>query len=73
MHWVDSFTAGSMEMTGRWEGKDLVFSGQMKSMGKTYHMKEVFTDITPTSYTLKMYMGESSPDALMMTLKATRQ
>ncbi|HET9529803.1 MAG TPA: DUF1579 family protein [Blastocatellia bacterium] len=73
MHWVDSFTAGSMDMTGRWEGKDLVFNGQTKFMGKTYHMKEVYTDITPTSYTLKMYMGESGPDALMFTMKAVRQ
>lgn len=72
-YWVDSFSAGSMEMLGRWEGKDLVFSGQAKHMGKTYHMKEVYTDITPTSYTMKMYMGESSPDALMLTIKAVKQ
>lgn len=72
-YWLDSLTAGSMEMTGRWEGKDLVFTGTTKHMGKAYSMKEVITDITPTSYTMKMYMGEGGPEALVMTLKLIKQ
>ena len=72
-YWLDNFTAGSMEMTGRWEGKDLVLTGQMKQMGKTYTFKEVITDISPTAHTMKMYMGEGGPEALVMTLKLVKQ
>ncbi|HWP43517.1 MAG TPA: DUF1579 family protein [Blastocatellia bacterium] len=73
-YWVDSFTAGLMEMTGNWQGKDFVLTGQAKQMGKTYTMKEVITDITPTSYTLKMYMSEDGgPEWLAMTIKAVKK
>jgi hypothetical protein len=72
-YWVDNFTAGSMEMTGGWEGKDFVLKGQMKYMGKAFTMKEVLTDITPNSFTLKMYMSEGGPEMLMLSIKATRQ
>jgi hypothetical protein len=72
-YWLDNFTAGAMEMTGNWEGKDFVLKGQMEYMGKSYTFKQVTTDISPTSYTMKMYMSEGGPETLAMTIKAVKQ
>jgi hypothetical protein len=72
-YWFDNFQAGALETTGRWEGKDLVFTGEHKTMGQKFQFKQVLTDITPTSYTSKLYMGEGTQMMLMLTFKATKQ
>jgi uncharacterized protein DUF1579 len=73
-YWLDNSTAGSMNTTGRWEGKELIFTGEMKMQGQSYSLKEVYTDITPTSYTMQMFMNEGSgPLKLAFTLKAKKK
>lgn len=72
-YWFDNFQAGAFITTGRWEGSDLILTGEQKMMGQKYQFKQVYTDITPASYTSKIYMGEANQMMLVLTLKATRQ
>jgi hypothetical protein len=72
--WCDNFQAGSLTTTGRWEGNDLVFTGEAKMNGQKFLFKQVYTDITSNSYTSKIYVGEGDRQAtLVFTMKATRQ
>ncbi len=71
--WFDNFQAGSLITTGRWEGNDLVFTGEMKMSGQKFLFKQVYTDIAPTSYTSKVYIDEGNQSMLVFTMKATRQ
>lgn len=71
--WVDSMTAGIMLETGHKEGNDLVMKGEMKMGSKTYKMRDVISDRTPTSYTLTSYMDDGSGEKKVMTIKATKE
>jgi hypothetical protein len=73
LYWFDNFQAGGFVITGKWEGNDLVFAGEQKMMGQKYQFKQVFTDITPNSYTCRCYMSEGNQMMLVFTFKATRQ
>jgi hypothetical protein len=67
-YWCDSMTpAGCQPMgTGKWQGKDLVFTGQSDT-GAT---REVYTDITPNSFTFHMFMGDAPKPG--MTIKYSK-
>lgn len=70
--WVDSLMPGVLLTSrGRWEGNDLVFvSDEYVAMGRKLKMKQVMTDITPTSGTNLSYISaDGGPMKLAMTLK----
>lgn len=71
--WVDSMMPGVTLETGQKEGNDLVMKGEMKMGGKTYKMRDVISDRTPTSYTLTSYMDDGSGEKKTMTIKATKE
>lgn len=50
-YWFDNMTPGSFVETGKWEGDNLVFTGDMEMMGKKMNVREVYTDIKPNSFT----------------------
>ncbi|MEW6210327.1 MAG: DUF1579 family protein [Acidobacteriota bacterium] len=72
-YWFDNFQAGGFVTAGKWEGNDLVLTGEAKMNGQKFLFKQVYTDITPTSYTSKVYMGEGNQMTLVFTMKATHQ
>jgi len=39
---------------GKWEGNDVVFNDEQEMMGKKMAMKEVYTDMKPSSFTMTM-------------------
>ena len=43
-----------------WQGNQLVLLNQWESGGKKQMLKEVFSDITPTTFTQTIYQGENS-------------
>jgi hypothetical protein len=56
--------------TGKWEGNDLVFTGESEMQGKKYKTQQKFTDITPTSFTFKLASAEEGqPMKEVMTIK----
>ncbi len=71
--WFDNMQAGSMTMAGQWEGNDLVFMGDLNMMGQMVKFKQVYTEITPRSYTIKMYVIEGSETKLVMTMKSAKK
>ena len=71
--WVDSMTPGIILATGHKEANDLVMRGEMKMGGKTFKSKDVFSDRTPTSYTLTSYMDDGSGEKKTMTIKAVKE
>jgi len=71
--WVDSMTPGMVVETGRKEGANLVFTGEVTMMGKKMAIKDVMSDRTPTSYTLTSYMNDGSGEKKVMTIKLTKQ
>ena len=72
--WVDSMTPGAIAMTGRWKGNSLVFTGEYTHMGKKIGMKQVTSDITPTSNTVAMDVSENGgPMKRVMTFKYTKK
>ena len=42
-----------------WEGNRLILKNRWESGGKTHFVKEVFSDISSTSFTQTIYQGES--------------
>jgi len=73
MAWVESAMPGLMIETGTMEGNDLVLRGEVQMMGKTYKVRDVMSDMTPTSYTLNSYMDDGSGEKHVMTVKATKE
>jgi hypothetical protein len=76
--WCDNQTPAGCGMNGvgKFAGNDLVFEGDIKmppEMGGNMHMKETYSDITPSSFTFAI---EGGPDAghmkHMMTIKYRR-
>jgi Protein of unknown function (DUF1579) len=52
--WIDSMGGKGEISTGKWEGNDLVFTGESEFQGKKYSNLQKFTNITPNSFTFKM-------------------
>ena len=71
--WVDSMNPDMMMETGHKEGNDIVMHGEAKMGGKTFKVKDVISDRTPTSYTLTSYMDDGSGEKKVMTIKATKE
>ena len=71
--WVDSMTPGMVVETGRKEGANLVFTGEVTMRGKKMAIKDVMSDRTPTSYTLTSYMNDGSGEKKVMSIKLTKQ
>ncbi len=67
-------TNGCRVMPGaKWEGKQLVIENKFERNGKKCIWHEVFSDITPTSFTQTADIGESgSPLRRWLTIHATR-
>ena len=73
MVWVDSMTPGLVVETGQKEGNDIVMRGEFKMAGKTMKVRDVFSDRTPTSYTITSYMDDGSGEKKTMTTKLTKE
>ncbi len=72
-YWVDNLDPPGEVSIGKWEGKDLVFTYISDMMGKKMIMKEVYTDITPDSYTFYFDLGpQGQPLKRTMTFKYIR-
>jgi Protein of unknown function (DUF1579) len=56
--WIDSMGSRGEITTGKWEGNDLVFTGESEMQGKKYKTQQKFTEITPTSFTFKLASAE---------------
>lgn len=70
--WVDSMSQGVVTQTGKKEGTTLVFTGQTMMEGKKIATRDVFSDFTPTSFTITSFMNDGSGDKKFMTMKFTR-
>ena len=68
--WTDSMGGQGEFTTGKWEGNDLVFTGESEMQGKKYKTQQKFTEITPTSFTFKLASAEEGqPMKEGMTIK----
>jgi uncharacterized protein DUF1579 len=56
--WIASMSGKGEVSTGKWEGNDLVFTGESEMQGKKYKTLQKFTEITPTSFTFKLASAE---------------
>jgi len=52
--WIDSMTGKGETSTGKWEGNDLVFTGESEMQGKKFKTLGKMTNITPRSYTFTL-------------------
>jgi len=58
---------------GKWEGNDVVFNDEQEMMGKKMAMKEVYTDMKPSSFTMTMEGSQDGgPMKRQMTIKYTK-
>lgn len=71
--WVESASPGLLVETGKKEGNDLVFTGEVMYMGKKCAVRDVISERTPASYTLTSYWNDGSGEKKIMTIKATKQ
>jgi hypothetical protein len=71
--WVDSMTPGLQTDAGKKVGDTLVFTGETKMGGKTFKVRDVWSDFTPTSHTLTSYSNDGSGEKKIMTIKFTKQ
>ena len=73
IHWTDNSGPGVFVLTGKWEGKDLVFTASDMMAGKKIYARHAFTEITPTTFTYTIDTG-SAPNQLKrnMTIKYTK-
>jgi hypothetical protein len=71
--WADSMGPGVVIETGHKDGENLVFTGETVMMGKKISTKDVWSDRSPTSYTLTSFMNDGSGEKQMMTIKFTKQ
>ena len=74
--WCDNTSAASCVVSnglGKWEGNDVVFNDEQEMMGKKMAMKEVYTDMKPSSFTMTIE-GSQDGGAMkrQMTIKYTR-
>src|ERR1700682_3768268 len=74
--WCDNTSAASCVVSsglGKWEGNDVVFNDEQEMMGKKMAMKEVYTDMKPSSFTMTID-GSQDGGAMkrQMTIKYTK-
>lgn len=73
IHWTNNRTPTVTDMTGKWEGKDLVFTHSEMMMGKKVYSRHAFTELTPTTFTYTIDMGSSATQLKRsMTIKYTK-
>ena len=74
--WCDSENpAGCILMAhlAKWEGDQFVLRDEFQRNGKRFDFKEVFSEITPTSFTQTLYQGEAGRDLkCVLTIHATK-
>ena len=74
--WCDSGNpdgCGVIKHGARWEGSQVVAMDEWQKNGKKVILKEVFSDITPTSFKQTVYQGESGGELKkFMSILATK-
>jgi hypothetical protein len=75
--WCDSENPNGcimMAHLAKWEGDNFVLRGEFERDGKKFLFKEVFSEITPTSFTQTLYQGEEGKElAKLLTIYATKR
>ncbi len=62
-----------MAHLAKWEGNQFVLRDEFEKDGKKFSFKEVFSEITPTSFTQTLYQGEAGKELKWLaTIHATR-
>ncbi len=73
LHWTDNTNPVVSVSTGKWEGKDLVFTGTDTMMGKKVYARHAFTELTPTAFTYTLDMGPTATQfERAVTIKYTK-
>ena len=74
--WCDSRSPGGctiMSKLAKWEGDRFVLGDELERDGKRIVLREVLSDITPTSFTQTLYQGEAGGEPKrMLTIRATK-
>jgi hypothetical protein len=74
--WCDSENSTGcvlMAHLAKWEGDQFVLRDEFERNGKKFSFKEVFSEITPTSFTQTLYQGEAGKELKrLLTIHATR-
>jgi len=73
--WCESRNPRGVNMArlANWEGDQFVLGDEWELGGKTLSFKEVFSDMTPRSFTQTLFQGESGGELKrLMTIKAAR-
>jgi hypothetical protein len=74
--WCDNINPDrcvTMTHFAKWESDQFVLRGEFERNGKKFMFKEVFSDITPTSFTQTLYQGEAGKELKrLVTIQATR-
>jgi hypothetical protein len=62
-----------MAHLAKWEGDQFVLRDEFEKDGKKFNFKEVFSEITPSSFTQTLYQGEAGKELTpLLTIHATR-
>ena len=62
-----------MASLAKWQGSKFVLGDEFERDGKRFTFKEVFSDITPKSFTQMLYQGATGGELkLLMTIRATK-
>jgi len=62
-----------MAHLANWEGDQFVLRDEFEKDGKKFSFKEVFSEITPSSFTQTLYQGETGKELKrLLTIHATR-
>jgi hypothetical protein len=73
IHWTDNTMNGMTTMTGRWQGEQLVFTGEEMLMGKKVFSRHAFTEIKPDTFTYTIDMGPAADQLKRaVTIKYTK-
>jgi hypothetical protein len=74
--WCDNTSPAGCSVSnglGKWEGNDVVFNDEQEMMGKKMAMKEVYTELKPSSFTMTMDGSQDGgPMKRQMTIKYTK-
>jgi hypothetical protein len=75
--WCDSENPNGcimMAHLAKWEGDDFVLGDEFERDGKKFLFKEVFSEITPTSFTQTLSQGQAGKELkTILTIRATRK
>jgi len=74
--WCDSENPSGcilMAHLAKWEGNQFILRDEFARNGKKFDFKEVFSEITPTSFTQTLYQGETGKELKrLLTIHATK-